>query len=41
VHVPEAGETERVLKLIAEDAVFLTRGAPPMRNSDFEIETSR
>jgi uncharacterized protein (TIGR02246 family) len=31
----EAGETERVLKLIAEDAVFLTPGAPPMRKSDF------
>jgi len=31
----EAGDTERVLTLICDDAVFLTAGAPPMRKPDF------
>ena len=30
-----AGDTEKVLSLIAEDAVFLVAGQPPMLKSDF------
>lgn len=30
-----AGDVERVLALMAEDAVFLVAGQPPMRKADF------
>lgn len=31
----KAGDTEKVLSLIAEDAVFLVAGQPPMLKADF------
>jgi uncharacterized protein (TIGR02246 family) len=35
IFATEAGDNERVLSLIAEDVVFLTPGAPPMRRPEF------
>ena len=35
ISATEMGDGERVLALIADDAVFLTPGAPPMRKADF------
>lgn len=35
ISATEAADNEQVLKLIAEDAVFLTPGAAPMRKADF------
>lgn len=32
----QAGDTETVLSLIADDAVFLVAGRPPMRKPEFE-----
>jgi uncharacterized protein (TIGR02246 family) len=32
----KAGEIDKVLELMTEDAVFLVPGHPPMRKSDFE-----
>ena len=31
----QAGEVEKVLSLMADDAVFLVAGQPPMRKADF------
>lgn len=31
----EAGDNERVLSLVADEVVFLTPGAPPMRKPEF------
>ncbi|HSH92057.1 MAG TPA: SgcJ/EcaC family oxidoreductase [Ramlibacter sp.] len=31
-----AGDTDRILSLIADDAVFLVAGEPPMRRPEFE-----
>ena len=31
----EAGNNEQVLRLISDDAIFLTPDQPPMRKSDF------
>jgi uncharacterized protein (TIGR02246 family) len=35
ISATEKGDGERVLALIADDAVFLTPGAAPMRKADF------
>ena len=35
VSAAEAGDNERVLALVADDVVFLTPGAPPMRKPEF------
>jgi uncharacterized protein (TIGR02246 family) len=35
IFATEAGDYERVLSLIADEVVFLTPGAPPMRKPEF------
>jgi uncharacterized protein (TIGR02246 family) len=35
ISATELGDSERVLALIADDAVFLTPGAPPMGKAEF------
>jgi uncharacterized protein (TIGR02246 family) len=40
IRAAEAGDTERVLTLVADDVVFLTPGAPPMRKPEFAAAQS-
>jgi uncharacterized protein (TIGR02246 family) len=35
IRATEAGDSEGVLRLVADEVVFLTPGAPPMRKPDF------
>jgi uncharacterized protein (TIGR02246 family) len=40
IFAAEAGDNERVLSLVADDVVFLTPGAPPMRKAEFAAAQS-
>ena len=40
ISAAEAGDDERVLTLVADDVVFLTPGAPPMRKPEFAAAQS-
>ncbi len=40
IRAAEAGDNERVLTLVADDVVFLTPGAPPMRKPEFAAAQS-
>jgi uncharacterized protein (TIGR02246 family) len=40
MYATKAGDIDRVLTLMADDAIFLVPGRPPMRKADFEA-TSR
>lgn len=40
IRAGEAGDNERLLTLVADDVVFLTPGAPPMRKPEFAAAQS-